>query len=90
MRSKAFSFKCKDNIESKNKIKGLSKSQSKHIIVEEHKKGLDGEEYQSKCENFILKSINNEMYLQKFKKSTFSFSDDKGCYINETESIPWN
>ena len=90
MRSKAFSFKCKDNIESKNKIKGISKSQSKHIKVEEYKKCLDGEEYQSKCENFILKSINHEMYLQKLKKSTFSFFDDKRCYINETENIPWN
>ena len=27
LRSKAYSFKCKDNIESKNKIKGISKSQ---------------------------------------------------------------
>ena len=38
LRSKAYSFKCKDNIESKNKIKGISKSQSKHIKFEEYKK----------------------------------------------------
>ena len=31
LRSKAYSFKCKDKDENKNKIKGLSKSQSKHI-----------------------------------------------------------
>ena len=31
LRSKAYSFKCKDNINCKNKIKGISKSQSKHI-----------------------------------------------------------
>ena len=35
LRSKAYSFKCKDNTESKNKIKGISKSQSKHIKFEE-------------------------------------------------------
>ena len=31
LRSKAYLFKCKDNEEDKNKIKGFSKSQSKHI-----------------------------------------------------------
>ena len=29
------------------------------------------------------------MYLQKIKKTSLSFFDDKRCYINETESIPW-
>ena len=38
LRSKAYSFKCKNNIESKNKIKGISKTQSKHIKFEEYKK----------------------------------------------------
>ena len=38
LRSKAYSFKCKDNIESKNKIKRVSKSESKHIKFEEYKK----------------------------------------------------
>ena len=33
LRSKAYSFECKDNIESKNKIEGFSKSQSKHILI---------------------------------------------------------
>ena len=31
LRSKAYSFECKDNNESKNKMKGISKYQSKHI-----------------------------------------------------------
>ena len=35
LRSKAYSFKCKNNDENKNKIKGISKSQSKHIKFEE-------------------------------------------------------
>ena len=36
LRSKAYSFKCKNNDENKNKIKGISKSQSKHIKFEEY------------------------------------------------------
>ena len=44
--SKAYSCECKDTIESEKKIKGISKSQSKHIKFEEQKKCLDGEEYQ--------------------------------------------
>ena len=34
-RSKAYSFECKNNDENKNKIEGISKSQSKHIKFEE-------------------------------------------------------
>ena len=39
LRSKAFSFKCKDFIEGKNKLKGISKSHSKifKFKFEEHK-----------------------------------------------------
>ena len=90
LRSKAFSFKCKDNIESKNKRKGNSKSQSKHIKVEEYYNCLFGGEYQKECNNYIIRSINHEMVLQEVKKSTLSLFDDKRCYLNETESIPWN
>ena len=46
LRSKAYSFKCKDNIESKDKIKGISQSQSKRIKFEEYYKCLFGGEYQ--------------------------------------------
>ena len=90
LRSKAYSFKCKDNIENKNKTKGISKSQSKHIEFEEYKKCWDGEEYQRECNNFILRSIFHEMHLQEIKKSTLSIFDDKQCYLNETNSKPWN
>ena len=90
LRSKAYSFKCKDNFESKNKIKGISKSQSKHIKFEEYYNCLFGGEYQKQCHNYIIRSLNHEMYLQKVRKSTLSLFDDKRCYINETESIPWN
>ena len=90
LRSKAYSFKCQDNIESKNKIRGISKSQSKHIKFEEYYNCLFGGEYQKECDNYIIRSLNHEMYVQKVKKSTLSLFDDKRCYINETESIPWN
>ena len=89
-RSKAYSFKCKDNTESKNKIEGLSKSQSKLIKFEEYKKSLNGMEYQRECNNYILRSSNHEMYLQEVKKSTLSIFDDKRCSINNIKSIPWN
>ena len=90
LRSKAYSFKCKDNNEDKNKIKGISKSQSKHIKFEEYYNCLFDGKYQKNCNNYIIRSINHEMVLQEVKKTTLSIFDDKRCYINETESIPWN
>ena len=90
LRSKAYSFKCKNNDENKNKIKGVSKSQSKHIKFEEYYNCLFGGEYQRECNNYIIRSINHEMVLQEVKKSSLSIFDDKRCYLNETESIPWN
>ena len=90
LRSKAYSFICENNDENKNKIKGISKSQSKHIKFEEYYNCLFGGEYQKESNNYIIRSINHEMVLQEVKKSTLSIFDDKRCYINETESIPWN
>ena len=90
LRSKAYSFKCKNVIENKNKIKGISRSQSKRIKFEEYYNCLFGKEYQKECDNYIIRSLNHEMVLQKVRKSTLSIFDDKRCYINETESIPWN
>ena len=54
LRSKDYSFKCKDNIEGKNKIKGISKSQSKHIKFEEYYNCLFGGEYQKECDNYNI------------------------------------
>ena len=90
LRSKAYSFKCKNEDENKNKIKGISKSQSKHIKFEEYYNCLFGGDYQRECNNFIIRSINHEMVLQEVKKSTLSIFDDKRCYINNIESKPWN
>ncbi len=90
LRSKACSFKCKNNDENKNKIKGISKSQSKHIKFEEYYNCLFDREYQKECNNYIIRSINHEMVLQEVKKSTLSIFDDKRCYINNIKSLPWN
>ena len=90
MRSKAYSFKCKDNFESNNKIKGISKSQSKHIKFEEFYICLFGGEYQKENDNYIIRSFNHEMYLQKVRESTLSLFDDKRSYIKETKSKLWN
>ena len=90
MRSKAYSFKCKENIESKNKIKEISKSQSKSIKFEEYYTCLFGGENQKEYDSYILRSINHEMHLQEVKNSTLSIFDNKRWYINNIESIPWN
>ena len=82
-----YAFKCGDD--SKNKLKGISKSQSKNINFEEYKKCLVVEKYQEECKNYILKSINHEMHLQEMKKSTLSIFDDKRFYLNKIESVPW-
>ena len=67
LRSELYSFKCGDD--SKSKMKGVSKSQSKHIKFEEYKKCLDGEKHQEESDNYIIRSINLEMYLRKVKKN---------------------
>ena len=83
-----YAFKCGNDC--KNKLKGVSESQSKHVKFAEYKKCLYGMDYQRECNNYILRSINHEMQLQELKKSTLSIFDDKRCYINETERKPRN
>ena len=88
LRSKMYAFKCGND--SKNKLKSVSKSYSRNIKFEDYYNCLFGREFQKECDNYILRSVNHDMYLQKVEKSTLSIFDDKRCYINETESIPWN
>ena len=83
-----YAFKCGDN--SKTKLKGTSKNQSKNIKIEKYRKCLDGENFQTECNKFVLRSINHEMHPQEVKKPTLSIFDDKRCYINYIESKPWN
>ena len=82
-----YAFICGDD--SEMKLEALSKSQSKHIKFEEYYNCLFGGEYQKKCVNYIIRSLNHQMYLRRVKKFTLSQFDDKRCYINETESLPW-
>ena len=48
-----------------------------------------GKKYQEECENYILSSVNHEMYLQRIKKSTLSIFDHKRCYESKNKSLPW-
>ena len=66
LRSKMYAFKCGED--SKNKMKDISKSQSKNIKFEEYKKCLEGVEYQRECNNYNIRSIIHEMHLQEVKK----------------------
>ena len=90
LRSKSYSLNCKDNDENKNKVKGISKSYSKHIKFEEYYNCLFGGEYQKECNNYFIRSINHDLILQEIINSTLSIFDDERCYINNIESIPWN
>ena len=63
-------------------------SYSKNYKFDEYKKCLDEEEYQQEYDNYLFRSRNHEMYLQRVRKSTLSQFDDKRCYKNKNESIP--
>ena len=78
LRSKMYAFKFGDD--SKKKLKGISKSQSKNIKFEEYYNCLFGEKHQQECDNYIIRSINHEIYLQRVKKPILSQFDDKRCF----------
>ena len=88
MRSKGFSFKCNDK--NRNKLKGTFKFQSKGIKFREYYNRLFGGEYQKGCDNFLIRSLNHEMYLQRVENTTFFAIDYKRCYENNIENTPWN
>ena len=77
LRSKVYAFKCGDD--RKNKLKGISKSQPKNNKFEDYYNCLFGGKCQQECDNYIIRSINHEMYLQRVKKSTLSQFDHKRC-----------
>ena len=81
-----YAFKCGDD--SNNKLKAVSKVQSKHNKFEEYYNCLFGGCYQKECDNYIVRSINHEIYLQKVNKSTLSIFDDKRNYLNNIEILP--
>ena len=59
LRSKMCSVKCGND--SKNKLKGISKSQSTYIKFEEYYNCLPGGEYQKDGDNYIIRSYVREM-----------------------------
>ena len=72
------------------KLKGNSKSYSKHFKFEELYNCPFGGKHHKECDNYVIRSPTHEMCLQLVKKSTLTQFDDKRCYVNETESKPWN
>ena len=48
-----------------------------------------GGKYRKGCDNFIIKSIRHSTFLQTIRKTALLASDDKGCRLNEIESISW-
>ena len=70
-------FESGDDI--KNKLKGVSESQSINNKFEEYYNCVFGGKYQQKCDKYLIRSLNHEMYLQRLKKSTLSQFDDKRC-----------
>ena len=53
LRRKMYAFKCGDD--SKNELKGVSRSYSKKSKFEENYNCLFGEEYQQECGNYIIR-----------------------------------
>ena len=51
---------------------------------------LFGKDYQKECDNYVIRSINHDIYLQKVTKNSLSAFDEKRCYLNNIESIPWS
>ena len=73
-----------------NKLKSISKSQTKNNKILQFYNCLFGGDYQKLCDNNIIKSINHDMFLQKVTKNSFSAFDEKRCHLNSIQSIPWD
>ena len=86
--SKMYAFKSRN--ESKIKFKSVFKSQRKNFKFEEYKKCPDAIDHKLEYDNFIIRSINHEMYLQRLFRSKPSPFDEKQCYESKIESNLWN
>ena len=84
MRTKAYSIKSGSDI--KRDCNCISKCEWKIIKLEEFYICLFQREKQKQCDNFIMKSINHDIYLQKVRKSTLSVFDEKLKIKKESES----
>ena len=66
-------------IETLIKKKGISKSQSKCNKFKEYYISLLRDKYKKECDNYVIRSINHEIYLQRVSKWTLSPFDAKRC-----------
>ena len=71
-------------------MKGVTKSQAENIVLEEHYNCLSRKEYQTSFDNYLIRSITRDMYLQKVNKRALFDFDEKRKYITAIESFPWN
>ena len=71
LRSRMYSFKC--GVDYKNKLKSISKSESKHIKVEEYYNSLFGGEYQKECDKYIIRSLNMKCIFKKSKNPHYLY-----------------
>ena len=53
-------------------MKDVLKSKSKKLKFEEYHNCLYGKEYRKECDNFLVRSINHDMFLQLVCKNTLS------------------
>ena len=86
LRSKAYSFKCGSDNENWKVFPNLNRN----VLKMEKNNCLFGGEYQKECDNYVIRSINHGMYLQKVRKSTLPPFDEKRRYTNKIENISWN
>ena len=70
-------IKCGDD--SKSKLKGFPKVSQKLLNLK-NITFVFWAKNQQECENYLIRSPNHEMYLQRVNKSTLYQFDDKRCY----------
>ena len=62
------------------KLKSICNPQSENINFEEYKNCLNGENHQKECDNYILRSVSYQMFLQEVTENSLSYFDAKRCY----------
>ena len=84
-----YAFKCEDKDENSNKLKGVQKHQTSKLTFDDYKHCLLSGEEGKKVENFTIKSIKHEMFLQSVTKKSLSSWDTKRKYLDAINSEPW-
>ena len=87
LRSEAYSFCCDDK--NAKKLKSISESRSKKFKFEKFNNFFLELNIKKDCDNFIFRTINQEMCLRKVCKITLTAFDEKQGYRIEIERTPW-